>query len=89
MLLDVLNNFDKSLKELKDKVDFTLDFTKSKNLLKLRFPLTSFFQAVCLNYYMPYGIEHYVNKTVKHLDEFSKIENEDDFKKYLQKMNKD
>lgn len=88
MLLDVLSNFDKSLKELKSKVDFSLDFTKSSNLLKLRLPLTNFFNAVHLGYYMPQDISYYVNKTVNNINDFAKIENENDFKKYLQKMNK-
>jgi hypothetical protein len=88
MILDVLNNFDKEYKNLTDKVDFTLDFTLSSNLLTICLPLNNFYSAVKLNYYMPFDISYYVNKTIDNIQDFAKIKTEDDFKKFLQKINK-
>lgn len=89
MILDVLNNFDKKFKELTSKIDFTLDFTLSSNLLTICLPLSNFYSAVKINYYMPKDISFYVNKTVDNIKDFAKIKTEDDFKKFLQKLNND
>lgn len=87
MIFELLDNFDKYFTELKSKVDFNLNYTLSKNLLKIRMPLTEFYSKIKINYYMPHDIGFYVNKTLENLEEFKKINTEKDFKSFIKTIN--
>ena len=89
MILDIYNNFDKLFKELREQIDFNLDFSLSNNVGMMRFYLTSFYSKIMLCYYAPKDISFYVNETIENMDDFKKIETEKDFLKFLHKLNRD
>lgn len=89
MILDIYNNFDNLFKELREQVDFNLDFSLSTIVGTARFYLTSFYSKIVLCYYAPKDVSFYVNETIENMDDFKKIETEKDFLKFLHKLNKD
>lgn len=89
MILDIYNSFNKLFKELKEQIDFNLDFSLSNNVGMARFYLTNFYSKIVLCYYAPKDVSFYVNETVENIDDFKKIETEKDFLKFLHKLNKD
>ena len=89
MILDIYNSFDKLFKELREQIDFNLDFSLSNNVGMMRFYLTNFYSKIVLCYYAPKDVSFYVNKTIENIDDFKKIKTEKDFLKFLHKLNKD
>lgn len=88
MILDVYGCFDDWLKKTKSIIDIKKDYTLSSNLLELRWALSNFYNNVLLCYYVPNDVSFYINKTVDNIKDFVKVENEKDFLKFLQKLNK-
>ena len=89
MILDIYNNFDKLFKELREQIDFNLDFSLSNNVGMVRFYLTNFYSKIVLCYYAPKDVSFYVNETIENIDDFKKIKTEKDFLKFLHKFNRD
>lgn len=89
MILSIYNNFDNLLKELREQIDFSLDFSLSTVVGTARFYLTSFYSKIVLCYYAPKDVSFYVNETIENMDDFKKIKTEKDFLKFLHKLNKD
>lgn len=85
-ILDVYGNFNNLLLNVKNSIDIKIDYSLSKNYVRLKEIISIFYNKILLCFYVKNSTEFYINKTIDNLNDFINIQNEKDFLKFLCKL---